>query len=440
MRNQLAKIIYNIYHNDVIKVENDISKLEYLRKSEIESYQLTKLNLLLEYAYTNIPYYRNILNNIGIGNKGINTLDELKKFPITRKEDLRNNYSLFISEKPVTYSIGSTSGSTGEPLVYRKSYNSNVIEMALVLRFEKNMGIKIGDSKLLIWGGIEMDPYKKLKRYIKNYIYNYDYYNNYNVNLKKLSKLVDKLYKKHYVYYRSYPSTMAIIANEINNRNEEFNNYPKAISVSVETLMKSDRAIIEKVFGKILYDQYGCGEVNSIAFECSEHQGLHHAFEHSIIEVLDDNDNDSKSGRLIITNLDNYAMPLIRYENGDIITLAEYECTCGRESMLISEIQGRIFDKIVGTNGKIVHGGFFDDLILKSNAEINKWQIVQSDIDCLKLYYISKNDISFSSKNYIEHYIKKQLGSDTKVIFEKKDYLMPEENGKYKFVKSMLSL
>jgi len=315
MRKQLAKTIYNIYHNDVIKAEKYISKIEYLTKSEIESYQLTKLNLLLEYAYANVPYYKDILNNIGIGNKGVKNLEELKMLPIIKKDDLRNNYSLFIPENEVNYTIGSTSGSTGEPLIYRKSNNSKVIEMALVLQFEKNMGIEIGDSKLLIWGGIEMNPYKKTKRYIKNYIYNYDYYINYNINNGNISKLVDKLYKKHYAYYRSYPSTMALVANEITNRKEEFHNRPNAISVSVETLMKSDRDIIEKVFGKTLYDQYGCGEVNSVAFECSEHQGLHHAFEHSIIEVLDDNNNDSKSGRLIITNLDNYAMPLIRYEN-----------------------------------------------------------------------------------------------------------------------------
>ena len=120
------------------------------------------------------------------------------------------------------------------------------------------------------------------------------------------------------------------------------------------------------------------------------------------------------------------------------IQIVHINTSLGRESILISEIQGRIFDKIVGINGKIVHGGFFDDLILKSSARINKWQIVQSDIDCLRLYYISSNDISMDSKNYIENHIKKQLGLNTKVIFEKKDYLMPEVNGKYKFVKSLL--
>ena len=150
MRNKLAKTIYNIYHKNVIEAEENISKLEYLTKSEIESYQLTKLNLLLEYAYANVPYYKDILNNIGIGNKGVKNLEELKMLPIIKKDDLRNNYSLFIPENEVNYTIGNTSGSTGEPLIYRKSNNSKVIEMALVLQFEKNMGIEIGDSKLLI--------------------------------------------------------------------------------------------------------------------------------------------------------------------------------------------------------------------------------------------------------------------------------------------------
>jgi len=438
MRKQLAKTIYNIYHNDVIKAEKYISKIEYLTKSEIESYQLRKLNLLLDYAYKYVPFYKEKLNSIGFGCKGLKSIDDLKKLPIISKNELRENFNLFIPKKEIKFTTGRTSGSTGEPLIYRKCNNCKVIEMALGLRFEKNMGIKIEDRKLLIWGGIEMNSYNKMIRYIKNYIYNYDVYNNYNINNDSISNLLNKLYKNKYLYYRSYPSTLALVAREINNKQQIFNNCPKAISVSVETLMVSDRNIIEKVFGKILYDQYGCGEVNSIAFECSEHQGLHHAFEHSIIEVLDDNNNASKSGRLIITNLDNYAMPLIRYENGDVITLSENQCSCGRESILISNIEGRIFDRIVGINGNIVHGGFFDDLILKSNTNINKWQIVQNDIDNLILYYVSKDDISMASKNYIEQYIKKQLGLNTKITYKKKNYLLPEENGKYKFVKSML--
>ena len=149
-------------------------------------------------------------------------------------------------------------------------------------------------------------------------------------------------------------------------------------------------------------------------------------------------DKEYNMGELVGTSFYNYAMPLIRYENGDVITLSENQCSCGRESILISNIEGRIFDRIVGINGNIVHGGFFDDLILKSNTNINKWQIVQNDIDNLILYYVSKDDISMASKNYIEQYIKKQLGLNTKITYKKKNYLLPEENGKYKFVKSML--
>jgi len=130
--------------------------------------------------------------------------------------------------------------------------------MALGLRFEKNMGIKIEDRKLLIWGGLKMNSYNKMIRYIKNYIYNYDVYNNYNINKDSITKLLNKLYKNKYLYYRSYPSTLALVAREINNKQQIFNNCPKVISVSVETLMESDRNIIEKVFGKIVYTQNRC--------------------------------------------------------------------------------------------------------------------------------------------------------------------------------------
>ena len=258
MRKQLAKTIYNIYHNDVIKAEKYISKIEYLTKSEIESYQLRKLNLLLDYAYKYVPFYKIILNSIGFGCKGLKSIDDLKKLPIISKNELRKNFNLFIPKKEIKFTTGRTSGSTGEPLIYRKCNNCKVIEMALGLRFAKNMGIKIEDRKLLIWGGIKMNSYNKMIRYIKNYIYNYDVYNNYNINKDSITKLLNKLYKNKYLYYRSYPSTLALVAREINNKQQIFNNCPKVISVSVETLMESDRNIIEKVFGKIVYTQNRC--------------------------------------------------------------------------------------------------------------------------------------------------------------------------------------
>ena len=86
-----------------------------------------------------------------------------------------------------------------------------------------------------------------------------------------------------------------------------------AVSTTAEKLFKFQRKKMVEAFGENIYDQYGCGETLSIAFECEKHEGLHITNEHTILEIIDKKNQVNNRGRVIITNLDNYAMPIIRY-------------------------------------------------------------------------------------------------------------------------------
>lgn len=280
----------------------------------------------------------------------------------------------------------------------------------------------------------------KIVKKIKNYLYNKDLFNNYDINTNNIDRLIVNLGVNKYKYIRGYATSLALIAQALRRKDRQFCPYSnlKAITASVEKLLSTDRQIIEDVFGKILYDQYGCGEVNSLAFECPHHKGLHHSFEHSYIEVLDLKGRESDSGRLIITNLDNLVFPLIRYENGDLINLSSQECPCGRKSMLISSIEGRTFDYIEGINGSVVHGGFFDDLLLESNANVEQIQFVQDTAIRICVRYVGVTDMSVEAMAFIESKIKGQLGSEMQIHFRKVEFVNVEDNGKRKLVKKTL--
>ena len=140
-----------------------------------------------------------------------------------------------------------------------------------------------------------------------------------------------------------------------------------------------------------MFDQYGCGECNGIAYECEAHQGLHITEEHCIIEILDKNGNPvfDEPGRVVLTDLDNNAFPFIRYENGDSAIISSRWCSCGRHSALIKELSGRTKDTIILKDGSEVHGVLFTDMFHElgyDNFEyFTRFQIYQQkrgDFEC----------------------------------------------------------
>jgi phenylacetate-CoA ligase len=115
------------------------------------------------------------------------------------------------------------------------------------------------------------------------------------------------------------------------------------------------RETIERVFGCKVFDSYGCREISQIATECEAHNGLHTVFENQYVELIDQ--------EIVVTNLNNYLMPFIRYKVGDLASAIDYTpCSCGRCSPRIVSLVGRDNDNIELPNGKVINGEFFEFL------------------------------------------------------------------------------
>jgi phenylacetate-CoA ligase len=108
----------------------------------------------------------------------------------------------------------------------------------------------------------------------------------------------------------------------------------KCVINNCEPISKDIRDIVRKAFGVEIFDFYGSQDLGSMGAECNKHEGLHLSEERYILEVMPD-------GRYIWTDLMNYAMPLIRYENGDIGGLSDKMCSCNRGLRLLSKVVGR---------------------------------------------------------------------------------------------------
>lgn len=201
------------------------------------------------------------------------------------------------------------------------------------------------------------------------------------------------------------------------------------------------RAFLERIFGCPIYDQYGCGECGSIAFECSEHSGLHITSEHCIVEIVNENFEDAgyETGDIIVTDLDNYAMPFIRYKIGDRARLLEKKCACGLAHPLLFGIDGRSADTIVLKDGSKVHGVFFTDIIGEFNfiesKQFKRFQAYQAKEGTLE--FRIEADIKLSSKNERELKNVLELYFDEVEITYYKNFV-EDDSGKFRYILSEL--
>ena len=140
---------------------------------------------------------------------------------------------------------------------------------------------------------------------------------------------------------------------------------------------------------------YGCREVGAIACECNQHNGLHVLSENQYVEIIDragEHCDKGEVGKIIITNLNNYSFPLIRYEIGDMARTSRIDqCNCQRGLPLLDEIIGRTIDNFIFSKGEIVHGGYFIYIFLDVKG-VQHFQVIQEDINKLRIKIV-KSDV-----------------------------------------------
>jgi phenylacetate-CoA ligase len=212
----------------------------------------------------------------------------------------------------------------------------------------------------------------------------------------------------------------------------------KSIITTSEILDPASREIIEITFGVKVFNEYGCGEVGSIAHEC-EYGNMHVMADNLIVEIDSRDSPDKKSGQVIVTDLHNYAMPLIRYNVGDYATLSSCPCKCGRGLPVLQKIHGRAYDVIIDPDGNRYHPEIlmyiFEDL-KSQNAGIKQFQVIQKDADHMIINIIPDSNFNESSEKLITNHINKDIHPAIRVDFNFTHKINREKSGKLRIIKS----
>ncbi|MCJ7654849.1 MAG: phenylacetate--CoA ligase family protein [Dehalococcoidia bacterium] len=404
--------------------------------------QNTKLRALIKHAYENVPYYRRVFEERGWTDKDIQTVNDLPKLPILTKNDIRENFQDMLAKdykkwKPIA---GATGGSTGEPLKYYFTKDLASIGWAGMFRGWGWAGYRIGDKRIS-FGGSSLVPNKsptlfeitrrKLERNLP--------LSAVSMNDAKYDKYMNTInsYKPKFIY--GYPSSIYLLADYC--KSHEINKiHFDAVFSTAEVLLPNYRTAIENQFQCEVFDQYGSYDGGGQALECQTHQGFHITIEKVILEIVDENGQKlppGKSGRIIVTDLHNYAMPFVRYAVEDMGVLAEERCTCGRGLPLMKSIEGRTTDFIVLANGVVLSGPALT-LVFK-DCHIKQYQVVQEAEDKLLIKVMKGEGYTEQDTNHFLSIIKAHAGEGIEVEPEFVDEISATKAGKYRFIISRVS-
>ncbi|WP_197057392.1 phenylacetate--CoA ligase family protein [Pontibacillus halophilus] len=428
-----------IRKTNALQLYKEESSHQWEKREDLERDQLDKLKNLLEHGYKNVPYFRKVMEERGLSPDAITKLEDLAKFPLLNKELIKEHKEDLHSADMERYSPAEkrTGGSTGEPLRYYLPKVSHSMMWANIWRGWNVAGYTPGDKMAVLAGGSLLSGFD-YKRQFYYYLNNWIPFSSYDMSQDKMKEYVEQLKSKNVQYMYAYSSAAYELANYIMENKLDVD--LKAVITTSEVLLPRYRQAIEEAFQCKVYDQYGANDGGVTAFECKEQNGLHINMERCIVEIVDEEGNivpDGEEGRILLTDLSNYAMPFIRYEVGDYGAVTKEPCPCGRGLIRLTHIKGRQQEFIFTSQYGKVHGGFFSTTFRRYD-EVDQFQVIQEVAGSVTVR-LKINDSSFKvrSEELRKHILEKAQLSEVAIEFT--DAFEKTKGGKHKFVINKVS-
>jgi len=419
----------------ILEQYKSLNSSQWLTSDEQYSLQLKKLQSLLQYSYQYIPYYRRIFNEVDFHPRNlIKRPESFQRIPPLSKAYIREHKDEFISGDPARrrYALpGATSGSTGEPLIFREDQYFREFFIASALRHHTWSGWQLGQPRLYLWGtipGCRQIFKDRAHTYLKNFAWNRSFVKAYELSPEKMNLLANRIRKGKSFLIQAYPASLYFFSQFV--REQGWNDIEfKAVYTSGEKLFPYQREHFKETFKCEVFNKYAALELGEIACECELHKGLHINTEGNFIEILNQDDvpvEDGTPGYITATCLTNYTFPFIRYRLEDLGRMSRQHCPCGRGQPMLEVIEGRSGDVFKTKKGKMVWGECLDIFAIKG---VKQWQIIQKSLDLILIRLVVTDTFQKNQLSGIENKLMKVMGEDIRVEFEFPS-LIPVEPGK----------
>jgi phenylacetate-CoA ligase len=419
-----------------------LKETEFKSRNELEKIQLARLQSLLLHTYTHVPYYRQIFDQNGIKPSQVISLADIAKFPMLSKDDVRKNihFSMFASnhKKKEMHKIN-TSGSTGEPFVCYADKFQLEVRFATTLRALEMTGWRFGDKQIRLWHQtLGMNKTQVAKEKIDAWFMKRKFIPAFEMTQENVNWLLLKMNKFKPQLVDGYAESLNFLA-ESANINLSWK--PKAIMSSAQELTDDTRLKIENLFQTKVYDKYGSREFSGIAYQCEFSENHHVQDESYLVELLVEGRTarPGEVGEIVITDLNNYSTPMIRYRIGDLaVAVDQKECPCGRNHSLIGKITGRTQALVACSNGVWLPGTFFAHFFKDFDYAIKHYQVFQEEFGSFEIRVVPNPQFSSQVSEVIVHELQKYAGNMTTIRFKIVESIPLVKTGKRTPVISLL--
>lgn len=416
MNSKLARIIFEAgakARNPSLFQQYDYLKsTEWLSRQELQQIQLERTERFLQFCGEHSPYYKQMFRGFGFNPSRFSEVSDLKVLPELEKTTLiRENSSIHTQGLDEKLRLAETSGTSGEALAFYRNERWDSVNRAALMRSYDWYNIKPWEKNGYLWGhNINTFQAKKVALFdaLQNRFRLFKY------SEPEIRRFCHNLQNSSYISgYSSMIYEVAKCVNEL-----ELGPLPlKMVKGTSEMILDAYHPESVKAFGTHITSEYGAAEAGLIAFECPE-GGIHVNVENVVLEQNND-------GELLVTNLSSYSFPIIRYRLGDMVTVSDETCSCGRNHPVLKNILGRKGANVHGerqTYPALTFYYVFKNLALEKNILLNYKAVQQTkgkveiyvegkanrkyqkDIDLQLRRYFS-DDVIFST-TYIDRFIK----------------------------------
>jgi phenylacetate-CoA ligase len=432
----LEKIILPL--GDLLSGSSYIKQLRYWRKvdrfsaDEIEALQQKNLDRLLNYAVKHVPYYQD--------NLGSSENIQLEDFPIIDKKVIRNQTDDLISKEYKKSDLipYSSSGSSGvQTTVYMSKQEQSILRGVLTHWWEWS-GYQIGKPIVQTGMATSRSRVKALKDILfrTNYIYAFSFTDD------ELKVICDRLnHRKNYYHLAGYASSLNVIAEYA--LEHGYSIQLRGVISLGDKLFNQYRKNVQKAFQVKVQDTYGSNEGFMIACQ-ADIDAYYILSPHVVVEILDDDNqpvSDGEMGHIVVTRLDAFSMPLIRYRIGDLgikLPLDQYPTKRKYQYPLLQQVVGRESDVVVLPDSRklIVHSftGVFEYI-----PEIKQFKVIQESVDGITIEYIKGKNFSETTLESTEKELREKIRYDNFLIrFKEVDFIPASASGKPEIIESRL--
>lgn len=314
------------------------------------SYQEKLLRETLQLAYSHVPLYRELWSRHGVQPEHLHTLDDLTRFPILEKDFVRDRFPdgcTVAGTDLARCRIQQTSGSSGQ-----------CMEIALSLRCDDARNIY--SQRIYAWNGFRWhNKVAYLFPYRLPFENNLSIYRNVFLDASESpDAILDQIERERPVIFAATPSDILDLLDGMTPGRDLRRLGLQALCLHSEPLSHDERTHFESLFGCAVRTNYYCNEVWAIAAEC-EHGSLHQFVDNVVLELVDETGRpvpDGEPGHVLVTGLNNFVQPFIRYRLGDLVARRPgFVCACGRSFPVLEPVAGRDNDFFLHPDGHKVH-------------------------------------------------------------------------------------